>query len=121
METVFRLVVDPVLIPALLAVFPLERRQSFGLEEINEKADGRVFQVFRGIRGWRRGIEGQGVQTFGRDGITPSRSLEGVSSPQYTLGRSAVRPAFRRGKSRPRSAGTGGCQAPPGLLGDGRG
>jgi hypothetical protein len=79
------LVVDPVLIPNLLTVLPLQIRECLAPEEIDEEPDGRVSEVFRGRRGWWRGIEGQGVQAFGRDVVTLGPKLADEElSPQYT-------------------------------------
>lgn len=67
-EAVPRLVVDPVLVPRLLAVFAFQRVQSLRREELNDAADGGVLQVFCSRCGRRRCVKRQGVQSIDGDG-----------------------------------------------------
>lgn len=60
-KTVFPLVVDPILVPALLAIFPFEDVESLVGEELDEESNGGILQVFCGrCRQWGR-VECQGI------------------------------------------------------------
>jgi hypothetical protein len=56
-ETVFRLVVDPILVPDFFPVFLLERGEAFVLEEVDKQSDGWFLEIIRSARSQRTGVE----------------------------------------------------------------
>jgi hypothetical protein len=46
------LIVDPVLIPFLLPILPLEGVEPLAGEEIGDESDGPILEVLRDSRGW---------------------------------------------------------------------
>ena len=101
-EPVLRLVVDPVLIPFLLPVLPLERLQPLVPEKIGEKPNGRVLKVFRRPGRRRRGVETQGIEGIAGNGnrsrakYGPRRKRPALAHPTKKPTRSNTLKVFDR-------------------------